>query len=155
VQINVPEMMAAKAGPRDDGPGHKLYEVARAAPKGTERHELAVAMMHRIYDPIYERSASVEGRLTPSVTLPPDLNSRQTRAALSNAASEEGAPRAGREGTGSSVSPSSLSRNTLPSGNSTKSSPEKFAQNEQPEGNLSGSFIDCASVLLTCRILRA
>ena len=52
----MPEMMAAKAGPRDDGPGHKLYEVARAAPKGTERHELAVAMMHRIYDPIYERS---------------------------------------------------------------------------------------------------
>lgn len=36
IQINVPEMLAAKEGANGDGPGHRLYEAQRDSKKGGE-----------------------------------------------------------------------------------------------------------------------
>lgn len=78
-------------------------------------------------------------------TLPVAENSRQTRAAFKNAASEDGAPVRGpaapMPGSGVSDAPSSANLNQRPSGKPTKSSPEKSATNLEPAGKDSGNFM--------------
>jgi N12 class adenine-specific DNA methylase len=111
IQINVPEMLAAK-----QNEGHKLYEVERGQPKGSQVQQAVEAAQSDLY-----RAAAAA-------------------AASRKAASLEGAPRGGSDRASRSSPDESSSLKTRPSGKATQSSPEKSDTNRQPSGNLSGSF---------------
>jgi len=120
IQINVPEMLAAK-----DEEGHSLYEIERDQPEGSAAREAVIQAQTEYYR---EAAAAAERRKN---------------------ASSEGAAERGMAGRSTSSPVASSSLNTLPSGNLTQSSPEKSATNSQPAGNLDGTFIgtpDKASV---------
>ena len=112
IQINVPEMLAAK-----DEEGHSLYEIERDQPKGSATRDAVIQAQTEYY-----REAAAA-------------------AARRKKASSEGAAERGMAGRSSSSLVASSSLNTLPSGNLTQSSPEKSATNSQPAGNLEGTFI--------------
>lgn len=122
VQINVPGMMAAKGGP-----GHKLYEVGRAA-HGTPQEAQAQALSREIYAAaLAERSA--------------DQDLAASTAARNVASSDQlplRGPEAGMRERASSEVPSSESMNQRPSGNLTNES-KPFSKNEQPSANLLGT----------------
>jgi hypothetical protein len=121
VQINVPVMMAAK----DAGPGHKMYEIGRAQPAGSDLRLQASAAQVAYYDAAFLAAAE-----------------RYDAAKLKNLASGmNAADLSGNMRTGASSSPPSDSLKTDPSGNSTNSSPPKDATKKQPSGNLPGTFI--------------
>ncbi|HEY9208653.1 MAG TPA: hypothetical protein VIP31_06380 [Acidovorax sp.] len=121
VQINMPEMLAAKGDH-----GHKLFEAARDLPAGSERKAQIIEAMTEIYQAAF--------------------SSADRAKQATNAASVAGAPVRGPRGSmpGSAVSdaPSSDALNQRPSGNLTYSSPEKLKTNSQPSGNLSGTLIE-------------
>ena len=112
IQINVPEMLAAK-----DEEGHSLYEIERDQPEGSATRDAVIQAQNEYY-----REAAAA-------------------AARRKKASSEGAAERGIAGRSSSSLVASSSLNTLPSGNLTQSSPEKSATNSQPAGNLEGTFI--------------
>lgn len=113
IQINVPEMLAAK-----DSEGHKLYEVERNQPMGSEVQKAVEAAQTDFY-----RAAAAAAAARNAASLEP--------------AADRGSARASRS---SPVASSSL--NTLPSGNATQSSPEKSETKRQPAGNESGTRTD-------------
>lgn len=110
IQINVPEMLAAK-----ENEGHKLYEVERNQPMGSEVQKAVEAAQTDFY-----RAAAAAAAARNAASLEP--------------AADRGSARASRS---SPVASSSL--NTLPSGNATQSSPEKSETKRQPAGNESGT----------------
>ena len=127
IQINVPEMLSAK-----DGPGHKLYEAYRDAPKESQLGQEILAEMLGYYAAAadaFARRASTSAK-----------NSDSERSYHSDSG-----PRESISGQGRSASPESTSRNHLPSGNSTKNPPSTRSPNREPAGNLPGSFIDTPS----------
>ena len=130
IQINVPQMLAAK-----DAQGHKLYEAQRVQPEASAAYKEIGDAMREFYDAAFAAAGN-------NLTLPVAANSRQPRAQFKKTASEIGAAdRVGSDLTGSKSDPLSSSLKTLPSGSSTNSSPLNDATNSQPGGNLSGTFI--------------
>lgn len=119
IQINVPEMLAAK-----EQQGHKLYEAAREQPEGSALRAAIDDSMTGFYEAAFVAAAS-----------------RQALADTKNASSVEGSKDDGLGNPlGTSVAPSREIPNTRPSGNSTLSSPPNVSKNLQPSGNLSGNF---------------
>jgi len=135
IQINVPQMLAAK-----DAQGHKLYEAQRVQPEASAAYKEIGDAMREFYDAAFAAAGN-------KLTLPVAENSRQPRAQLKKTASEIGAADlagsdlAGSDLAGNKSEPLSSSLKTLPSGNLTNSSPLNDATNSQPGGNLSGTFI--------------
>jgi len=120
IQINVPEMLAAK-----EGQGHKLYEAYREAPKESPLGQEIMRSMRGFYVAAFDAAAA-----------------RHAAAELKNAASSElNSDDARGKPLGTNDAPSSEIPNTLPSGNFTRSSPPNESKNSQPGGNLSGTFI--------------
>lgn len=133
IQINVPEMLAVK-----NAEGHKLYEIERAEPEGSETQANAIAAQREIY-PLAASAAAARAAATTSAGLP---------AASKKPASVNFDQRKGHQVVGDMPSQGdfSLSTKRLPSGNSTytnstPSSSVKSMPNSQPGGNLSGTFI--------------
>lgn len=133
IQINVPEMLAVK-----NAEGHKLYEIERAEPEGSETQANAIAAQREIY-PLAASAAAARAAATTSAGLP---------AASKKPASVNLDQRKGHQVVGDMPSQGdfSLSTKRLPSGNSTytnstPSSSVKSMPNSQPGGNLSGTFI--------------
>lgn len=131
IQINMPAMMAAK-----DGPGHKLYEVARAMPEGDAKRAEANSLMSELYAAALRVSRDSAASTT-AAGLP---------AAAKNSASVIADQRAGHQAVSDSPAEGlfSSSENRLPSGNSTydsstPSSSVRSMPNRQPAGNLSGT----------------
>lgn len=114
IQINVPEMLAAKEGAKGDGPGHKLYEAQRDSKKG----DAVWAGTDRAMQRLYGAAFAVLGGA--SRTQMPSSGPRVIR------------------GQGDSDLPSSENLNQEPSGNRTNSSPPNVGTNTEPSGNLSG-----------------
>lgn len=121
VQINTPEMLAAKDA------GHTLYEGSRAVVNDPERQD------------IYEELRDAQVALYSAA----DFANRKNSASVQEWANEP----AGSAGRGMSMPVSSLNRNTLPSGNSTQVDDERSSWNRVPAGNLSGTGIDITSPL--------
>lgn len=126
IQINTPEMLAAKAAQ-----GHTLYESLRVEPVGSagaiEIKKASVAFYAAA------RSAST--------------NRREAAAAESSPAGSSEIvmpPDGGRfmSGRGSRVSPSSDSSNQPLSGNSANQSPPNVGTKREPSGNLSGTLME-------------
>ena len=129
IQINVPEMIAAKEGPDETGQGHLLFEAAREQPKGSKLYNEILAEMRGFYDAAFLANQS-----------------RALAAQAKNLDSVIGAqPLAGKEDLGINSSPLSPNLKAEPSGNATNSSPLNEAQNSQPGGNLAGTFISSTS----------
>lgn len=133
IQINVPEMLAVK-----NAEGHKLYEIERAEPEGSETQANAIAAQREIY-PLAASAAAARAAATTSAGLP---------AASRKPASVNSDQRKGHQAVGDMPSQGDFSSSTkrLPSGNSTytnstPSSSVKSMPNSQPGGNLSGTFI--------------
>jgi predicted RNA methylase len=112
IQINIPEMIGAK-----QEEGHKLYEIERETPKGTELFNAVVAAQKDYYGEAYAANASRN----------------------SDSESRIGSASGGQNSNGTSVSPDAL--NTLPSGKTTASDPLSRSKNSVSGGNLSGTFI--------------
>ena len=130
IQINVPEMLAAKEGRNDDGRGHKLYEAYRDAPKESPLGQEILASMQGFYAAAFRAA-----------------NSRHPLAYAKKAASVDGSSDLDLGSpAGTSAAPSSDKANTLPSWKTTLSSPPNVSKNSQPGGNLSGNFISSSDV---------
>lgn len=114
IQINVPQMLAAK-----EGQGHKLYEAQREAPKESPLGREIGQSMTEFYDAAFAAAAAKKPAGSALTDMPPAGSSRA----------------------GASDTPSSASLNTLPSGNSTNQSPPKVGTKRQPSGNSSGILI--------------
>jgi N12 class adenine-specific DNA methylase len=126
IQINVPELLAAK-----EGQGHKLYEAAREAPKESPLGVEILAAMREFYDAAFAAAAARAASSKPA-------------GSGENVMPPRGAPArpAAMPGRGSSEAPSSDSLNQPSPGISTNQSPPKVGTNSQPAGNLFGSLID-------------
>lgn len=118
IQVNVPEMLAVK-----NAEGHKLYEIERAEPEGSQTQADAIAAQREIYPLAW--------------------------AAAKKSASDILDQRSGHHSVGDMPSKGDFSstKNRDPSGNSTYdlSTPSPSAKsmpNRQPGGNLSGTLID-------------
>ena len=116
IQINVPEMMAAK-----EGDGHKLYEAFREAPKDSPLGREIQESMQEFY-----AAAAAAAR----------------KSASERSNHSEIGPDGGKSGRGDSDLPSSASANQPEPGNSTKNPPSDRSPNRAPAGNLSGIGID-------------
>jgi N12 class adenine-specific DNA methylase len=130
IQVNIPEMLAAKEGPDKQGQGHKLFEAAR------EQKTTNPALYAEIYE-------AMEGFYDATFLA---AQSRALDAAAKNPLGSSVNPNArdGKSlmpGQGINESPSSDSLNQEPSGKQTKSSPSESPENLQPGGKTSGTFI--------------
>lgn len=112
IQINTPEMIGAK-----QEEGHKLYEIERYTPKGTDLFNRVVAAQEEYY------------------------STASRAASLRKSASDRGigSENGYLDAIGNSESPDSL--NALSSGNTTKNVPLSLSKNSQPAGNFSGTGI--------------
>lgn len=113
IQINIPSMLAAK-----DAQGHKLYEAYRDAPKESPLGQEINEAMQEFYDAAFHAATE-----------------------LRKAASSDGSSDSARGKPFGTSSPEREIPNTLPSGNTTRSSPPSESKNSQPAGNLSGTGI--------------
>jgi len=128
IQINVPAMLAAK-----EAQGHKLFEVSRVHPKGSDAKRVVDGAMKAIYDTAFDSEAARDFNRA--------FSRRVSDTQERNPASEQGrSSDTGWPRSGMSSSESSSKRNQRPSGKPTNTSAEE-AQKSQPEGNLSGTFI--------------
>jgi N12 class adenine-specific DNA methylase len=120
IQINVPEMVAAKAAE-----GHALYEIERSEKNGTQAKRDAVESQRAIY-PLAAAAAVARNDASLEAFEPKDVGSLDIGVKTNSAVR-------------------SSSRNTRPSGNSTNSVASPLVPNEQPSGNLAGTGIDIGS----------
>lgn len=122
IQINVPQMLAAK-----EGQGHKLYEAQREAPKESPLGREIGLSMTEFYSAAFDAAASRSmGAGSDMKTMPP-----------AGAPARPGAM----PGRGSNDSPSSDNLNQPSPGKSTNQSPPKVGTNSAPGGKLSGNLI--------------
>jgi N12 class adenine-specific DNA methylase/adenine-specific DNA methylase len=112
IQINVPEMLAAK-----DNEGHKLYEIEREQPEGSETRR-AVELAQSDYYAAASRAAA-----------------SRHEASLKTRGSDKG----GQSLTGSRTPP--IKENAPLPGITTASEPDSRSKNLQPGGNSPGTFI--------------
>jgi len=112
ILINVPEMLAAK-----EGQGHKLYEIERGQPAGSDSARQVVDAQRAFY-----AAASAAANL------------RQSASDSRMASDMGGQPREG-------LSSPPTKSNGPSEGISTDSKPESRSKNSQPSGNLPGTFI--------------
>lgn len=117
IQINVPEMLAAKGEH-----GHKLYEAAREAPKDSPLGQEIMGAMREFYESAFAAAAA--------------RNSASDRSNQSDTG-----PRAPMAGRAESDLPSDDRANQPSPGISTKKPPSARSPNRQPAGNLSGTRI--------------
>lgn len=123
IQINVPEMLAVKAGQ-----GHALYEIERAQPSGSEIRKDIASAAKEIYSAAYEASLA---------------RSSRNALTLKNMASSmtDGSERGSQPLVPASNSPDERKKYGVPSGNLTTSVPDSVSKNVQPGGKESGTFI--------------
>ena len=116
IQINIPEMLAAK-----QGEGHKLYEIERTQVKGSEIQRAIINAQSDFYP------------------------AASAAAAARNAASLKGrgSDKGGQTLAGASSPPASVN-GPLP-GITTASEPLSRSKNSQPDGNVAGSFMTSPS----------
>lgn len=128
IQINVPQMLAAK-----EGQGHKLYEAQREAPKDSALGREIGLSMTEFYQAAFDSAQSRAARAA----------DKKPAGSEENEMPPGGAPArpAAMPGRGSSEAPSSDSLNQPSPGIETNQSPPKVGTNKEPTGNLSGTRI--------------